>query len=160
MGWDDSYPKTRFKTQPAGNGAFIVRNSWGTSFGEKGYFYLSYYDKTLIPGTAFHNPEPVSNYAFLYNYDPLGVTGFTGYGSDTAWLANTFTAGTKTGSNLIRAAGIYSPVPNTNYEIRVYKNTNQTPQMPTSGTEITQARTTGTIKQAGYTQLNLPRRQQ
>ena len=155
VGWDDSYPKTLFKTQPAGNGAFIVRNSWGTSFGEKGYFYLSYYDKTIIPGAAFHNPEPVSNYAFLYNYDPLGVTGFTGYGSDTAWLANTFTAGTKTGSNLIRAAGIYSPVPNTNYEIRVYKNTNQTPQMPTNGTEITQARTTGTIKQAGYHTIKL-----
>lgn len=38
IGWDDNYPKEKFKNTPAGNGAFIARNSWGTYFGEDGYF--------------------------------------------------------------------------------------------------------------------------
>ena len=48
VGWDDSYPKTNFSStpvgQPAGNGAFLCKNSWGTAWGASGYFYVSYYD--------------------------------------------------------------------------------------------------------------------
>ena len=33
VGWDDAYPASRFASPPAGPGAFLVRNSWGTSFG-------------------------------------------------------------------------------------------------------------------------------
>ncbi|MBN1445453.1 MAG: hypothetical protein JW957_05045, partial [Candidatus Omnitrophica bacterium] len=42
VGWDDDFDKTKFDTEPAGNGAFIVRNSWGSAWGEGGYFYISY----------------------------------------------------------------------------------------------------------------------
>ena len=30
VGWDDAYPASRFASPPAGPGAFLVRNSWGT----------------------------------------------------------------------------------------------------------------------------------
>ena len=33
VGWDDSYPRTNFATAPPGDGAFIVRNSWGSLWG-------------------------------------------------------------------------------------------------------------------------------
>ena len=32
VGWDDAYPAANFATTPAGNGAFIVKNSWGASW--------------------------------------------------------------------------------------------------------------------------------
>lgn len=45
VGWNDNYSKDEFKTNiPDGNGAFIVKNSWGTEYGENGLYYLSYYD--------------------------------------------------------------------------------------------------------------------
>ena len=44
VGWDDNYPKENFVVTPPGDGAFILKNSWGTTFGDEGYFYISYYD--------------------------------------------------------------------------------------------------------------------
>ena len=47
IGWDDNYNKNNFKNSPKGNGAWICKNSYGSYWGDNGYFYISYYDKTL-----------------------------------------------------------------------------------------------------------------
>lgn len=47
IGWNDNYDKSNFKIQPNNNGAWIVRNSWGTGAGENGYIYVSYEDKLI-----------------------------------------------------------------------------------------------------------------
>jgi C1A family cysteine protease len=39
IGWDDNYSKTNFNSQPPGDGAFLVKNSWGAAWGKAGYFY-------------------------------------------------------------------------------------------------------------------------
>ena len=53
VGWDDNYPADAFKTKPAGNGAWLIKNSYGTgSYRGCGYFWLSYYDKTVHDGYA------------------------------------------------------------------------------------------------------------
>lgn len=49
VGYDDNYSKDNFIETPPSNGAFLIRNSWGESFGDGGYFWLSYYDKTIGP---------------------------------------------------------------------------------------------------------------
>lgn len=42
VGWDDDYSSDNFATKPEGNGAWIVRNSWGSEYGKDGYFtYLT-----------------------------------------------------------------------------------------------------------------------
>ena len=47
VGWDDNYSADNFVNKPEGDGAWIVRNSWGDYFGQGGYFYLSYYDVSI-----------------------------------------------------------------------------------------------------------------
>lgn len=42
VGWDDNYSKNNFLVKPEHDGAFIVLNSWGTTWGDDGYFYISY----------------------------------------------------------------------------------------------------------------------
>ncbi len=92
VGWDDGYSSGNFDNPPPGNGAFIARNSWGTTWGDAGYFYISYYDTRIGRDNAMFTAESPNNYSRVYQYDPLGWVANFGFGSDTAYYANIFTS--------------------------------------------------------------------
>ena len=150
VGWDDNYAKTNFSTTPPGNGAWIVKNSWGTGFGKLGYFYVSYYDLNMgYQENAVFTAEPTTNYNTNYQYDALGWVdsyGSSDIGSSpstTAWGANVFTA---TSNQQLSAVSFYAGSANTQYQIFVY--TDPTSGSPIGGTE--HIGPAGTIAMSGY----------
>jgi C1A family cysteine protease len=130
VGWDDNYDKNKFNTIPPANGAFIVRNSWGTSWGEGGYFYLSYYDAKLSPVASFNNAEGTNNYSHVYQYDPLGWVTDLGFINTVGWAGNIFTA---LDNQPVQAVGFYTNDLDVNLTIHIYKNISGSSD-PTNGT--------------------------
>ncbi len=125
VGWDDNFDKNLFLTVPPGNGAFIVRNSWGTDWGDSGYFYISYYDSEIGKDNyVFNGAESTTNYDRVYQYDSLGWTNSVGYGSNTAWFANIFTA---VESEQLSAVSFYTVSTNSTYKIYIYTNVTSDP---------------------------------
>lgn len=150
VGWNDQYSRTNFVSsyQPSGDGAFIVRNSWGTSWGESGYFYVSYYDTVFARNVTeanflFLNGEAANLYSQIYQYDPLGWVGSIGYGSSNAWQANIFTA---TNAGELKMASFYAPSTNAAYTIYAYAGVSASE--PRSGTLLLNQ--SGSFTNAGY----------
>ena len=59
----DNYPKENFPStcRPSKNGAYLVLNSWGTKWGENGYFWMSYEDSQVEYNTiGFTSVEDIS----------------------------------------------------------------------------------------------------
>jgi hypothetical protein len=145
VGWDDSYSAANFATTPPGNGAFIVKNSWGAAWGDSGYFYVSYYDSKFgrtKPMAVFNKAESTSNFIDRYEYDPLGEVDRIGYSSSTGWFANVFTA---QATASLSAVGFYTVVPGSSYE--VYTG---------SSLVAKKLRTSGTLAYMGYHTVTLP----
>ena len=151
VGWNDNFDKNNFNSVPAGNGAYIVRNSWGTGWGDAGYFYVSYYDSKFARGEiyAFYNAESTAGYSRVYGYDPLGWVSSMGTGSAASyWGANVFTA---SASEDLGAVGFYAVSTNAGYEIYVY--TGVSAGAPRSGTLAATA--SGTCLHPGYCTIPL-----
>jgi C1A family cysteine protease/fibronectin type 3 domain-containing protein len=150
VGWDDSYSRKNFKYAPPGDGAFLAKNSWGPTEGEKGCFWVSYHDATFGRSElcAFDEMEATNNYGGVYFHDPLGQVSNLGWGTPSRWGANEFVARK---NERIAAVGFYANVPSTKYEISVY--TGCTASDPTAGTKQTSQ--TGTTDHAGYVTVKL-----
>ncbi len=143
VGWDDNYPRENFNSYPENNGAFICRNSWGTTFGDGGYFYISYEDTNIgVNNIVYTRVDAPDNYSHIYQSDLLGWIGTIGYGSDTAWFANVYTAET---AQQLKAVSFYTTGNENYYDIFIVRDFTDSQSFGTM--EYVKS---GYIPQAGY----------
>lgn len=72
IGWDDDYSKYNFATIPPGDGAWIIKNSWGDAYdGAYEYTYISYYDQCFAEGKYIITASATNKkiYDRIYQYD-------------------------------------------------------------------------------------------
>lgn len=120
IGWDDTYSASNFSSKPAGDGAFIIKNSWGLYHRNSStdMVYVSYYDK-FITSEFFVSDYVGENtlYDTIYQYDVQGLTQKGGFNSDGVLCINRFTAGSL--EEKLTAVSTYTVAPNTKVEVFV-----------------------------------------
>ncbi|MBR3760930.1 MAG: hypothetical protein IKK47_08105 [Ruminococcus sp.] len=147
-GWDDNFPASKFRNSPAGNGGWLVKNSWGSHFGEEGYLWISYYDKSLVDFAIFDLGDK-ENYDNIHQHDTFVYTNTMSAHIDASptlpsYMANIFTSAS---GEEIGAISTYFTTVGTEYEVTVYSGLKD-PSDPTSGTEKTVA--SGVSSFTGY----------
>ena len=95
VGWDDGFSRENFneKNRPEHDGAFLVKNSWSTDFGNDGFFWISYDDPTVGEVIAY-DVAPAEDYQLLHSH--------TGYTAEKSF------SGTNQATKLRAAANVFT----------------------------------------------------
>lgn len=184
VGWDDTISRDNFKSTdsdgkeyvPEGDGAWLIKNSWGpyNYRTNGGYMWISYYDLSANSGNAtYYEVAKKDSYDYNYQYDGNTEIGYGLIGSTGADFilankyANVFTVKKGTGTQKLDAVAFGVKDANTSYSIQIYKNpalniedangtiTGNTDN-PESGTPLLDTPVTGKTTFAGYYTVNMP----
>lgn len=147
VGWDDNVEVTSFNNRATRKGAWIVKNSYGTSVGDGGYYYISYDDVNICTDAAgFYNASlDMSDEA--YYYDDLGVNTILESPNNVNYLANYFTKKTS-GEEIIDKVTFATAIAGLDYTVYYADNIN-------GNLENWQELASGTTNHVGYMSVDI-----
>lgn len=166
VGWDDNYRKENFSLSgygqidgklPPGDGAWICKNSWGSGFGDEGYFYISYYDTSIrnSQAAAFVG-QPMEGDLNNYYYGGGVSFGIYVYASGIAQCYEAHA--NEEGVERIEGVGFFSGSSSVPYRVQIYKNPDMEAGVvtnPETGEAMLAYPESGVTGYAGYTTIEL-----
>jgi C1A family cysteine protease len=144
VGWSGSLPPVSGSAVAADG--WIVKNSWGTSWGDDGYFYITYGAANIGSASSFFNAwQDYDTTGDVWYYDEGGwwdSFGETGGSNTTAWGLAKFTA---TGDTTVTRVEFWTADETTDVDIYVYEDFDGTTLSGLRATELNNA-----FGEAGY----------
>lgn len=130
VGWNDNYSSDNFKSKPAGNGAWLVKNSWGTRWSDGGYFWMSYYEGTLCNFRTFKVQKDAPS--DIYDYNGVGAERWY---SLAGYAAVIYDVKLSSSADVINSIGTYFVNGTRNIKISIYTSDKDMGGNPFAGTQ-------------------------